>query len=184
MTDTERNVLVGNRIKQARLAKNMTLDEVAEEVQVAKSTIQRYETAKIQSLKMPVLEAIAKVLNVNPVWLIGESVPMERQKSDEAYGFEAFAVEYNNKRHERIISMSLKDSELKMIEKYRFLDDYGKAAVDGIIDTEYARCKDDEQNTMTLTQEEIRSLPLEQRLKMEKYVDADGSLKVARKRTK
>ena len=148
MTDAERNTLVGNRIKQARLIRNMTLDEVADEVKVAKSTIQRYETAKIQSLKIPVLEAIAKVLDVNPVWIIGEDVPMERSKSEDAERFKVFAKDFNEERHERIISRDLTDSELELIEKHRFLDDSGREIVDFVIDKEYERCQNtDEINT-------------------------------------
>lgn len=60
---------IGNRIKKAREAKNMTLEDVAAEVQIAKSTVQRYETGKIVSPKIPVLDSIAKALGVDPVWL-------------------------------------------------------------------------------------------------------------------
>ena len=74
--EENRNALVGQRIKQARTMRNMTLDDVADAIKVTKSTIQRYETAQIKRLKMPVLESIAKVLDVNPVWLIGKSDQM------------------------------------------------------------------------------------------------------------
>ena len=184
MTELERNMLVGNRIKQARLIRNMTLDEVADEVKVAKSTIQRYETAKIQSLKMPVLEAIAKVLDINPVWLMGEDVPMERPQSEDAERFRTFAKSFNEKRRERIISMNLKDSELELINKYRYLDDCGKEIVDFVISKEYDRCQSEGEIIITLTPQEIRALPLDQRMKLEQYVDEDGALRVARKRNK
>ncbi len=41
-----------------------------------KSTIQRYETGKITKIKVPVIHAIAKQLNVDPNWLMGESEKM------------------------------------------------------------------------------------------------------------
>ena len=72
-------VEIGNRIKKAREARNMTLDDIASEIGVAKSTIQRYEASKISSPKLPVLHAIANALSVDPSWLSGEDVPMEKK---------------------------------------------------------------------------------------------------------
>lgn len=67
---------IGNRIKQARTLRNCTLDDIANEIGVAKSTIQRYENGLIIKPKLPVLQAIADSLNVNPAWLSGQEVPM------------------------------------------------------------------------------------------------------------
>lgn len=64
---------IGKRIKTVRAEKEMSLDDIAVEIGVAKSTIQRYENGKIQTPKLPVLHAIANALNVNPAWLIGTS---------------------------------------------------------------------------------------------------------------
>lgn len=67
---------IGNRIKQARSLRNYTLDDIANEIGVAKSTIQRYENGLISKPKLPVLQAIADSLNVNPAWLSGQDVRM------------------------------------------------------------------------------------------------------------
>lgn len=67
------NAEIGSRLKSIRLEKGYTLDEVAASVGVAKSTIQRYEAGKISSIKLPVIESIARFLNVNPAWVIGKS---------------------------------------------------------------------------------------------------------------
>lgn len=72
------NIEMGNRIKHARILRGATLDEIARKVGVAKSTIQRYESGKIEKIKLPVVESIALALNVNPAWLIGKSKDMER----------------------------------------------------------------------------------------------------------
>ncbi|WP_338630356.1 helix-turn-helix transcriptional regulator [Clostridium baratii] len=66
------NKYVGKRIKSRRKDLNLTLKEVASLVGVASSTIQRYENGTISQLKLPVLEAIAKALNVNPAWFMRE----------------------------------------------------------------------------------------------------------------
>lgn len=70
--------IIGERLKYARdELRGMSLQDVAEASGVARSTVQRYETAKIQNIKLPVVESFARVLNVNPAWLIGESDDME-----------------------------------------------------------------------------------------------------------
>jgi len=71
------NKEIGNRIKNARNLRNVTLDDIAKKVGVAKSTIQRYENGKINTIKIPVVESIALALNVNPSWVVGKSEEME-----------------------------------------------------------------------------------------------------------
>lgn len=65
--------LIGDRIKEARKEKDMTLDDVAKNVGVAKSTIQRYEAGLITTPKLPVIVAIANALGVSENWLKGVS---------------------------------------------------------------------------------------------------------------
>jgi repressor LexA len=65
--------LIGQRIKEARKEKDMTLDDVARVVGVAKSTIQRYEAGLITTPKLPVLVAIANAIGVGEEWLKGIS---------------------------------------------------------------------------------------------------------------
>ena len=69
MTDQDR-LEMGRRIKSARELKNISLEYIATEIGVARSTIQRYETGKIQKPKLPVVMAIAEALKVDPAWLV------------------------------------------------------------------------------------------------------------------
>lgn len=71
------NAEIGNRIKYARDLRDATLDDIAKKVGVTKSTIQRYEAGKITTIKLPVVEAIAIALKVNPAWVVGKSDEME-----------------------------------------------------------------------------------------------------------
>ena len=71
------NAEIGNSIKYARDLRDATLDDIAKKVGVTKSTIQRYEAGKITTIKLPVVEAIAIALNVNPAWVVGKSDEME-----------------------------------------------------------------------------------------------------------
>lgn len=71
------NAEIGNRIKYVRDLRGATLDDIAKKVGVTKSTIQRYENGKINTIKIPVVESIAMALNVNPSWIVGKSDTME-----------------------------------------------------------------------------------------------------------
>lgn len=67
------NSIVATRMQQRREQLGLTLDDIALEIGVARSTIQRYEKGTIEKLKLPVIEAIANVLQVDPAWLVGKS---------------------------------------------------------------------------------------------------------------
>lgn len=64
---------IGLRIANARRDAGMTAKELAQRVQVAASTITRYEKGEIDNIKMPVISEIARQLRVNPMWIIGRS---------------------------------------------------------------------------------------------------------------
>ena len=67
------NIEIGMRIAEQRNQLGLTMDDIAQRIGVAKSTIQRYETGQIKKIKLPVIESIATVLRVNPDWLIGNT---------------------------------------------------------------------------------------------------------------
>lgn len=77
------NQMIGERIGIRRKQLGLTLDDIAQEIGVAKSTVQRYEKGTIEKIKLPVLEAIARVLSVDPAWLCCKTdkmQPLEPQK--------------------------------------------------------------------------------------------------------
>lgn len=74
---------IGKRIKYARDMRNLTLDDIASDIGVAKSTVQRYEKGLISNPKLPVLQAIANSLNVNPAWISGQDVPMDQNNLED-----------------------------------------------------------------------------------------------------
>ena len=67
---------IGVRMEQRRKQLGYTLADIAEQVSVAFSTIQRYEKGKIENIKLPVLESIARVLQVDVAWLLGKTDEM------------------------------------------------------------------------------------------------------------
>lgn len=60
---------IGKRTESARTELKLTQEELAKELGLNKSTIQRYETGQIKKIKLPVIHAMAKILKVNPSWL-------------------------------------------------------------------------------------------------------------------
>lgn len=72
---------VGKRLKLAREKNKITLEEAGNKVGVHKSTILRWENGETEKIKLPMLETLANYYNVNPVWLAGYDVPMEKETS-------------------------------------------------------------------------------------------------------
>ena len=70
---------VGARLKQARESKNITLEEAGKKVDVHKSTVLRWENGETGKIKLPIIEILASFYDVNPVWLAGYDVPIERK---------------------------------------------------------------------------------------------------------
>lgn len=69
----DNNFIIGQKIKTRREELGLTLKDIADQIGVASSTISRYETGRIENIKMPVIDSIADALNVNPSWLLGKS---------------------------------------------------------------------------------------------------------------
>lgn len=75
------NYEIGHRIEHRRKQLGLTLDDIASDIGVARSTVQRYEKGSIEKIKLPVVEAIARVLDVSPAWLCCKSDNMYAPQS-------------------------------------------------------------------------------------------------------
>lgn len=62
---------IGNRIHNARIAQNMTVDELAKKLGKNRATIYRYESDEIENFPFSIIEPLSKVLNVSPAYLMG-----------------------------------------------------------------------------------------------------------------
>ena len=72
---------IGEKIKQRRLELHMSLEDVARQIGVAKSTVYRYETEATRSVGLDKVDAQAKALQVSPGYLMG----WEEKESDTYY---------------------------------------------------------------------------------------------------
>jgi len=61
----------GERLRKRRMELGLTLEEVAEAVGVSKSTVLKWETGTIEDMRANKAVALAQVLNVSPLWVIG-----------------------------------------------------------------------------------------------------------------
>lgn len=107
-----------DRIKEARKNAGMTQTELGEKIGVAKTTIAGYEKNREPTAAQ--LGEIADVLGVDVTFLLQDEM---------------------KRRHDS--SATLQEME-KIIKRYRFLDQYGQKAVDGVLDVEYRRCQEEQ----------------------------------------
>ena len=104
-----------DRIKEARLNKKLTQEELAKRIGVAKSTLAGYEGG----IREPNIDTTIKIMaaldiDANYLW---------QDEMNELGG----------------ISTDLTYDEIEHIKKYRSLDEHGKDGVDVVLDKEYDR---------------------------------------------
>lgn len=62
---------IGERIKNLRKERGLSVDFVAEKLNKNRATIYRYESNEIENLPISILEPLAKLLGTTPAYLIG-----------------------------------------------------------------------------------------------------------------
>lgn len=62
-------IKIGKRIQARRKELNLTQEMIANKLSLNKSTIARYESGAVEKIKLPVIQAMAQILDVNPDWL-------------------------------------------------------------------------------------------------------------------
>lgn len=105
---------IGSRIKQRREELGYTQPQLAALVGVSKGTIGNYES-NISSPNETILFKLFEILKCDANFLYQDNIDLDE--------FETFTP-----------------SESLHIKKYRTLDEYGKRAVDDLLNTEYERC--------------------------------------------
>lgn len=105
---------IGRRIKEARIALNMTQEDLAKKLGITKGAVANYEN-ETSHPKEPIMYKLIDVLEVDANYLFQDVVNIPRQKND------VTLAEYNH------------------IKKYRDLDPHGREMVDFVLDKEHAR---------------------------------------------
>lgn len=97
---------IGKRIKEARISKGLTQEELARELGITKGAVANYEN-ETSHPKEPVLYALIDTLGVDPNYLFQDCVSVLSNKN----------------------SPPLSDEEIKIAKDYRALDTHGKCMV-------------------------------------------------------
>ena len=103
---------LANNLKQARLAKNMSQEELAAFIGKSKNVISNWGLGDNKP-DADVIFSLCDILNVDANYLLG--------------------WEGNN-------SFSISITEQSLIKKYRSLDGYGRKAINNLLEVEYERC--------------------------------------------
>lgn len=80
---------VGQRIKECRIKRGLTVDELAEKLKKNRATVYRYEKGDIENLPITILEPIAKALGTSPAFLMGwteNCTPLSEKKNSHEIG--------------------------------------------------------------------------------------------------
>ena len=111
---------VGTRMKERRESLGLTQVQLAEMLGVTKGAIGNYET-DANSPKASILYKVFEVLKCDANYLFQDEI---RDRAE----YQATPAEMEH-----------------LVKKYRSLDDYGKEAVNGVLDVEFWRCEADRQ---------------------------------------
>lgn len=76
---------IGKKIKEARLAKGMTQEDLGKILGVQKSAIAKYENGRIVNIKRSTLKKISDVLGIRPSELIYEEIEKNPVKTAELH---------------------------------------------------------------------------------------------------
>lgn len=74
---------IGAKIKEARLAKGMTQEELGEILGVQKSAIAKYESGRVVNIKRTTLKKISDVLEIPPFELVFDAAEKPPVPDDE-----------------------------------------------------------------------------------------------------
>jgi transcriptional regulator with XRE-family HTH domain len=65
--------IMGKRIHQKRIEKNMTMESLANHLGVGKSAVNKWEKGHITNIKRDTIDKMARLFDCSPAWLMGYS---------------------------------------------------------------------------------------------------------------
>ena len=111
---------VGQRIRDRRIALELTLDELGKKVGVGASTVRKWETGFIKDMRSDKIQKVADALDVTPAYLMGwdesQSVSVEQVHTNNGLIGQANAPVYINGENTPV-QLSKEETELLRIYK-------------------------------------------------------------------
>lgn len=75
---------MAERIKERRILKGFTQEELGERIGLQKSAIAKYENGRVENIKRNVIENMAEVLECSPCYLMGWGSDLKNSVKDHA----------------------------------------------------------------------------------------------------
>lgn len=111
---------MGQRIRDRRIALELTLDELGKKVGVGASTVRKWETGYIKDMRSDKIQKVADALDVTPAYLMGwdesQSVSVEQVHTNNGLIGQANAPVYINGENTPV-QLSKEETELLRIYK-------------------------------------------------------------------
>lgn len=126
---------MAQRIRKLRLEQGLTLEQVAVQVGVGKSTVRKWETGMIANMRRDKIAALAKALHTTPAYLMGwEGELMEQIIEDSTSGRTAAKEEMY-----RTFGKAHSAAEIRLLDDavallyYKAMDRYSVAALQDLL---------------------------------------------------
>lgn len=103
---------INERIKNRRKELGLSVDKIAEMLNISRASYYRYEGNEIYNMPLISIAPLAKILNVSPAWIMG-------WESDK----DSF----------------ISPDERRIVQKYRLLNEDDQEDIEAMIDTKLAR---------------------------------------------
>lgn len=108
--------ILNERIKKRRLEVGLTLLQVAESLGIEESTVQRYESGKIENIKYETMIMLSNILKCSPTYLMGWSDDVNPEKEKLSKGRELTDIELKIIELVNLIPKERHDDFLALIE--------------------------------------------------------------------
>ena len=126
------NDLAG-KIRDLRAKHGLTLEQVAQQVGVGRSTVRKWETGLIANMRRDKIEKLAKALHTTPGYLMGWENSDDVSPTSPSDGILVKTQPPANP----VPSLILDPIEEEIVRKYRALDERGQSAVLNVLNYEY-----------------------------------------------
>ncbi len=86
--------VMGKRIKEKRLALDLTQDELGKLIGVQRAAINKYESGQVENMKRSVIKELSKLFNVDPNWLMAFDIDTSSREEAIDNNAEFFSYRY------------------------------------------------------------------------------------------
>ena len=85
---------IGERIKEIRKSKKISVESLAKELGVSKTTIYRYEDSTIEKIPVGIFDRLCALLDVTPAQLMGNTMSADKPELPMAFNNPQDAMEF------------------------------------------------------------------------------------------